>query len=66
MNTDQLVAKLKQYPLAVGCVILAVIAAASIFIRGGRMDTLVAEYDDLKARSELMSANLKNAIDLGG
>ncbi|MGE9296215.1 MAG: hypothetical protein ACQKBV_08030 [Puniceicoccales bacterium] len=64
MNTEELIAKLKQYPLAVGCGVIVLIAAVLIFLRGGRLEVLETEYEEKLAKSELMSSNVNNAVDL--
>jgi len=64
MNSEQLIAQLKRYPLAVGCGIVVIIAGVLIFLRGGRVDNLETEYNTKLTESELMSANSKNAVDL--
>jgi len=64
MNSEQLLAKLKQYPLAVGCVLVIIVMLVLSFLRGDRISALQAEADQLQAQDEVIDANAKNAHEL--
>lgn len=64
MNAQQLLDKLKQYPLAVVCVVVIFVALAVGFLRGDKLPVAQAEYDTVLQESEVMNSNRENAVDL--
>jgi len=65
MNSgNKLIRTLKEYPLALICVIVILICAAAIFLRGGAAMELSAKEADLNSRIRTIDQNVKNAKDL--
>ncbi|WP_309396256.1 hypothetical protein [Cerasicoccus maritimus] len=64
MNSQQLIAKLKQYPLAVICTLVVLVMLGLSFLRSGNLPELNAEYDALQEEAEVISRNSSNAVDL--
>ncbi|GHB94260.1 hypothetical protein [Cerasicoccus arenae] len=64
MNTQQLIAKLKQYPLAVGCTLVLVVMLVLGFLRSDRLPELNTQYDALQQEAEKINSNSQNAVDL--
>jgi Tfp pilus assembly protein PilO len=66
MKTDnKLVRILKDFPFAVLSVVVILICAIGIFLRGGIALELTAKEADLNARIRTIDQNVKNAKDLG-
>lgn len=64
MNSEQLIAKLKQYPLAVISVLITLVLLVLIYLRADRLPALEQEYTERQAEDELIKSNATNAVDL--
>lgn len=64
MNSQQLIAKLKQYPLAVICSLVILVMLGLSFVRSGNLPELNAQYDTLQNEAETVRQNSSNAVDL--
>lgn len=64
MNSEQLIAKLKQYPLALICLLVVLVMFVLIFLRGDRLPTLEAEAQTLQQTVDVINTNSKNSVGL--
>ncbi len=64
MDSEALLAKLKQYPIAVGGVVLAIVFGLLIYFRGGKIPELEAKQEDLDLRWKTIQTNAKQAVDI--
>lgn len=64
MNSEQLIAKLKQYPLAVGCALVILVMAVLTFLRGDRIVELEKEAQALQEKVDIINRNRENAVNL--
>lgn len=64
MNAQQILAKLKQYPLAVGCVVVIIVMMGLSFMRGDRIVGLQNEAEQLQKQFDTILANAKDANEL--
>lgn len=51
MNSEQLIAKLKQYPLAVISVLITLVLLVLIYLRADRLPALEQEYTERQAET---------------
>ncbi|WP_309385536.1 hypothetical protein [Cerasicoccus frondis] len=64
MNSQQILTKLKQYPLAAICVLIVIVMLALTYLRSSNLPNLNAEYDTLQEEADIISRNSSNAVDL--
>ncbi|MGJ3241591.1 MAG: hypothetical protein ACFE0O_01335 [Opitutales bacterium] len=64
MDVQQILAKIKQYPIAVGGGFLVLVMGVLLYLRGGMVPDLDRRYDELKAEIAVISANRDNAAGL--
>lgn len=62
---NKLIRTLKDYPVAVFCVIVILVCVAVIFLRGGAALELAAQEANLNSRIRTIDQNVKNAKNLG-
>lgn len=63
-SNNKIVRLLKDYPLAVVCVLVIVLCSLAVFLRGGALLELSAKEADLNSRIRTIDQNVKNAKDL--
>lgn len=61
---NQILDKLKQYPVAVLAVLSILVCVGAIVTRGSAVDELTTQEDELSSRLRTISANAKNSKDL--
>ncbi|CAA6679521.1 MULTISPECIES: hypothetical protein [unclassified Lentimonas] len=61
---NQIMEKLKQYPIAIFGAVVLLVCAVVIFLRGSVVDELTAKEDELFGRLRTISSNAKNSKDL--
>ena len=61
---NQVMDKLKQYPVAVIGVIVLLLCAGVTFLRSGLVEELTVQEDELAARIQTINGNAKNSKDL--
>lgn len=64
MSSSVIIDKLKQYPLALACVVLLLLFAVVTFLRGGVTSELSAKEAELDARIRAIEVNVKNSKNL--
>ncbi len=64
MNTEAIIAKLKQYPLAVVSVALALVLVAVIYLRSGRVPTLKENLEEKETSWSVIQNNDLRAVDM--
>ncbi len=64
MNKELLLAKLKQYPLAVVSVGIALVLILIIYMRSGRLPSLEAELEQMEMTLEVIQNNDLRAVDM--
>ncbi len=66
MNTQAILAKIKQYPLAVGGLVFIVIVGAGYFLRKSHVPELEGKREILEAQWEAMTSNTTESTDVTG
>jgi hypothetical protein len=64
MNTQQIMAKLKAYPLALGLLLVAIALAGWAYYRSGTLDDLYGDLDTVTAENDQTSKNVTDSINL--
>lgn len=64
MDPQLILAKIKQYPIAVGGGVLVLVMLVLLYFRGGNVPALDERYEALKAEISVISANRDNAAGL--
>ena len=64
MNKEAIIAKIRQYPIAVGGAILAIVLAVLIYVRSGHLVDLGAEHEALDSQWRAANRNETRAVDL--
>lgn len=64
MNVDAIVAKLKRYPVAVGCVVVAVVLIGLLYLRGSHIPVLEDERNQLDQEWKAIVGNKLRSSDL--
>lgn len=64
MDVQIILAKLKQYPIAVVSGILAIAFLAGMYFRGGAVPEMQAELDELTSQVNIIRRNTDNAVGL--
>ncbi len=64
MNTQELIAKIKQYPIVVGGVILSLILVGAYFTRSGGASALDAKINDMENQLKRFTVNFENSTNL--
>ncbi len=64
MNKELLLAKIKQYPLAVASVGIALVLILVIYMRSGRLPSLEAELEQMETTWDVIQNNDLRAIDM--
>ena len=64
MDVQLILAKIKQYPIAVGGGVLVLVMLVLLYFRGGNVPALNERYDQLKAEIAVISANRDHAAGL--
>lgn len=62
---NKIIRTLKDYPIAVLCVVVIIVCSVAIFLRGGSALELSAKEADLNSRIRTIDQNVKNAKDIG-
>ncbi len=66
MNAQAIIAKLKQYPLAVGDVVFIVIIGGAYFLRKSHVPELEGEREILEVKWDVMDKNKTASVDIAG
>lgn len=61
---NQIMQKLKQYPIAILGVVVLLVCVGFIFLRGGVVEELTTKEEELTGRLRTISSNVKNSKDL--
>ena len=64
MNVDAIVARLKRYPVAVGCAVLVVVLIGVLYLRGSRVTILEEERNQVEQEWKAIGENKLRAVDL--
>ncbi|MEO0796454.1 MAG: hypothetical protein AAFX93_14890 [Verrucomicrobiota bacterium] len=64
MNSEVIIAKVKQYPLAFICGGVLLVAVVLTFLRSDRLPSLETEYEQTLTESDLMNTNRENSVNL--
>ncbi len=64
MNTQIILEKIKQYPVAVGAVVLVILLVSAWYFRKGGIPEMQAEQDSLSSQVEVMERNQDRATGL--
>jgi len=64
MNTEVIIAKIKQYPVAVGAIALTVVLLAALFIRKGGIPEMESRQEALEKEVNTIKFNEREAIKL--
>jgi Tfp pilus assembly protein PilO len=64
MNSQQVLAKIKAYPLALTLLGTAIVLAGWAYYRSGSLDDLHGELDTITAQNDQTSENVKDGINL--
>ncbi|MDP0501915.1 MAG: hypothetical protein Q7P63_17620 [Verrucomicrobiota bacterium JB022] len=64
MDTQRLIALLKQYPLVVVCLVLSLAAGLVIYFRGGEIQTLESQAEEAERDVLVMNRDINNAREL--
>ena len=64
MDMQNLLANLKQYPVAVGAVILTILLAVALYVRKGGIPDMETQQTELKEKVDTFEGNAEEAIDL--
>lgn len=64
MNIQVIIAKIKQYPVAVGAVVLAVVLLAVLYMRSGEIPEMEARQQSLSSEVETYEKNETAAVEL--
>lgn len=63
MNSQQLLAKIKAYPLALSLFGAAIVLAGWAYYRSGSLDDLRGEYDTVTVNNDQIASNVKDGIN---
>jgi len=63
MNAQQLLAKIKAYPLALSLLGVAIVLAGWAYYRSGSLDDLRGEYDTVTVQNDQTATNVKDGIN---
>lgn len=61
---ERILIGLKKYPLALGCLFLALVCGAVVFLRGDRLVQLTEQESELAGRMRVIEQNAKNSVAL--
>ena len=64
MNVEAIVAKLKRYPVAVGCAVLVVVLIGVLYLRGSRISVLEEERNQMDREWKAIGENKLRAVEL--
>ncbi len=64
MDTQKLIATLKQYPIAVICGVLSLVMLVAIFLRGAALDEVRTSYQEVSEAVTVIDSNKANASNL--
>jgi len=64
MSVEEIMAKLKRYPVAVGCTVLAVVLIVALYLRGSRVSILEEEMKQIDQEWKAIGDNKSRAVDL--
>ena len=64
MKPDAIIAKIKQYPIASGAGVLAVVLAVLLYLLGPRVEALESELSDLESELQTIETNAAQAVGL--
>lgn len=64
MTTQELLAKIKQYPLVTGCLVLIAILGGVVYFRGEIVPTLTVERDSLESQWSAQQFNEAQSVNL--
>lgn len=64
MNTQAILAKIKQFPVAVGAIVLTIALAATLYARKGGIPDMETRQEELQSKVSTFESNAKEAINL--
>lgn len=64
MKSEEIIAKLKQYPIALGGAVVSLLLVVVLYFTSGTIDTLNQQYEQLESRIETIKSNERNSFGL--